>query len=94
LFDLIHCSAYYTAQKAIFISKNRDLIFVFLLLRQTTKNNEVILAKQFRPGPNEVLLELPGRGIYKEETPEQAIERELLEEAGYKGKAKLIAGGI
>lgn len=55
-----------------------------------TKDNEVILAKQFRPGPNDVLLELPGGGKEKGETPEQAGERELLEETGYKGNIKLI----
>ena len=54
-----------------------------------TKNNEVILVKQFRPGPNEVLDELPGGYVDKDETPEQAAERELLEETGYKGKAQL-----
>lgn len=56
-----------------------------------TKNNEVILVKQFRPGPNEILDELPGGYVDKEETPEQAAERELLEETGYKGKAQLVA---
>lgn len=56
-----------------------------------TKNSEVILAKQFRPGPNEILLELPGGGIEKGETPQRAIERELLEETGYRGTAKWVA---
>lgn len=55
-----------------------------------TKDKKVILAKQFRPGPNEILFELPGGGIEKGEKPEKAAERELLEETGYKGKAKLI----
>lgn len=55
-----------------------------------TKNSDVILVKQFRPGPNEILYELPGGFIDKDETPEQAAERELLEETGYKGKAKLV----
>ena len=55
-----------------------------------TKDNEVILVKQFRPGPNEILNELPGGYVDKEETPEQAAERELLEETGYKGKAQLV----
>lgn len=55
-----------------------------------TKNNEVILAKQFRPGPNEVLLELPGGGRNSNENPEKSMARELLEETGYKGKIKLV----
>lgn len=55
-----------------------------------TKDKKVILAKQFRPGPKEVLMELPGGGVEKNETPEQAIEREILEETGYKGKIQFI----
>lgn len=55
-----------------------------------TKNNEIIIAKQFRPGPKEILLELPGGGIEANEAPEEAMERELLEETGYKGEVKLV----
>lgn len=55
-----------------------------------TQNNEVILVKQFRPGPNEILQELPGGFIDKDETPEQAAKRELLEETGYDGDIKLV----
>ena len=55
-----------------------------------TKNNEVILAKQFRPGLKETLYELPGGGMDSNETSEEAMERELLEETGYKGKMKLV----
>jgi ADP-ribose pyrophosphatase len=60
----------------------------------TTKDNKIILAKQFRPGPNKIILELPGGKIEKGETPKQAIERELLEETGYKGKSKLVAEAL
>lgn len=56
-----------------------------------TKDRQVIMAKQFRPGPQEVIIELPGGGIEKGETPQQAIERELLEETGYRCKAELAA---
>ncbi|MDD5731363.1 MAG: NUDIX hydrolase [Patescibacteria group bacterium] len=55
-----------------------------------TKDNQVILVRQFRPGPNEVLDELPGGYVDEKETPEEAAERELLEETGYKGKARLV----
>lgn len=55
-----------------------------------TKDQQVILVKQFRPGPKLILEELPGGYVDKNETPEQAAERELLEETGYKGKAKFI----
>ncbi len=56
-----------------------------------TKDNKIILAREFRPGPGIVLDELPGGVIDPNETPLQAAERELLEETGYKGELKLLA---
>jgi ADP-ribose pyrophosphatase len=56
-----------------------------------TKEKQVILVKQFRPGPNEILNELSGGYVGEDEKPEEAAERELLEETGYKGNAKLVA---
>lgn len=55
-----------------------------------TKNNEVILARQFRPGPKKILTEIPGGGLKEGENPEEAMVRELLEETGYQGKMKLV----
>lgn len=56
-----------------------------------TKDQRVVLVRQFRPGPGEVLNELPGGYVDRDETPEQAAERELLEETGYRGIAELVA---
>lgn len=55
-----------------------------------TPDNKIILAQQFRPGPEKVLLELPGGGVNDDENPEETIQREFLEETGYTGDFHLI----
>ena len=50
-----------------------------------TSDKKVIIAKQFRTGPEKVLSELPGGGVKEGEDPKKAMERELLEETGYNG---------
>jgi ADP-ribose pyrophosphatase len=50
-----------------------------------------VLVREFRPGVEEVLLELPGGAIDPGEAPPAAAERELLEETGYAGE--LAAAG-
>lgn len=48
-----------------------------------TQDNMVVVAEQFRPGPEQILQELPGGGINPEEDPQEAVMRELREETGY-----------
>ncbi len=50
-----------------------------------TPDRRVILARQYRPGPDRVLYELPGGFIEPGEEAVDAIARELLEETGYQG---------
>lgn len=58
-----------------------DTVAVFAL----TEDHEVILAREFRPGPEELILELPGGLIDVGKAPAQAAREELLEETGYEG---------
>jgi len=57
-----------------------------------TNDNRVLLARQYRPGPDAVLDELPAGGVELGETPEAAALRELREETGYV-PARLVALG-
>lgn len=55
-----------------------------------TPDNQVIIAKQFRPGPGKVLYELPGGASDKGEMALDSAARELLEETGYKGELEFV----
>lgn len=48
-----------------------------------TTEGQVVIARQFRPGPEKVMDELPGGNVDTGEDPESAARRELLEETGY-----------
>lgn len=48
-----------------------------------TKDNKIILTKQYRHPLRKVIVNLPAGGIHNGETPRQAALRELEEETGY-----------
>ena len=48
-----------------------------------TPRRTVVLAEQYRPGPERVMTELPGGGVEAVESLAQAAARELAEETGY-----------
>jgi ADP-ribose pyrophosphatase len=61
---------------------------VVLALRD---DGRVVLVREFRPGLEESVLELPGGEIDEGEDPLDAARRELLEETGYEGE--IVAAG-
>lgn len=56
-----------------------------------TPEEKVVLVRQFRAGPNKLMLELPAGIIGADEDPQDAARRELLEETGYAGELCLAS---
>ncbi|MEG0392104.1 MAG: NUDIX hydrolase [Anaerovoracaceae bacterium] len=48
-----------------------------------TKENKLVMVKQFRKAVERVVLELPAGKLEGDEDPEEAVKRELREETGY-----------
>ena len=70
------------------IKEEGDCVVALVL----TRDRQVVLARQYRVGPEMVLLEMPGGGISVGEHPKDAIAREILEETGYVcGKIEHVA---
>ena len=59
-----------------------------------TPEYEVIVAEQFRPGPEKVFQELPGGFCEAGEEPQAAALRELHEETGYVSNDVLYLGSV
>lgn len=51
-----------------------------------TTDNQVVMIRQYRHGIRDFTLEIPGGLVEKEDSPETAAQRELVEETGYRGE--------
>ena len=59
-----------------------------------TKQQDVILIKQYRHGAGRVIWEIPGGVVEADESPLHAAQRELLEESGYSSKNWVDIGAV
>jgi len=79
-------------QKTFILPSGQEAVFDtlkggdFVTIAAFTKSKEAILVKQYRPGPEQVLVSFPEGAIEKGESPMIAAARELEEETGYRAK--------
>jgi len=73
-----------------FVLNSNDWVNVLAL----TKDDQLVMVRQYRYGTQSLSLEPPGGVIEKDEDPILAGQRELLEETGYKGESCEVIGSI
>jgi ADP-ribose pyrophosphatase len=73
-----------------YILESSDWVNIIPLTRQ----EEVILIRQYRHGIREVTLEIPGGIIEKGDSPQDTARKELREETGYSASEMLLIGTV
>ena len=77
--------------REVFEVKAEESIVATLAL---TPDSEVVLVREFRVGPEEFLLELPGGIVDAGEDAATAAARELVEETGYAGDTRVVGAVV
>ena len=93
---------YFTARKDVCETADGKIIDEYFVVElpttvcavAITEEHEVLMVRQYRHPVEETLLEIPGGFIDENETPGQALKRELKEETGYEFTSVINVGRI
>lgn len=62
----------------------------YVLILAEDNDGSILVERNYRPGPDDFVIELPAGWIDKDESPQEAAVRELREETGWVGKASYL----
>lgn len=62
----------------------------FAVVGAVTEEGDILLVRQFRPGPGKYTLDLPGGMVDYGDSAEETARKELLEETGYEGELEAV----
>lgn len=62
----------------------------FAVVGAVTDEGNILMVRQFRPGPGRFLCDLPGGMVEEGDTPLETARKELLEETGYMGDVEYV----
>lgn len=57
----------------------------FAICGAITEDGDILMVRQFRPGPDRYVYDMPGGMIDEGQTPLETVRKELMEETGYAG---------
>lgn len=90
-FDLVAKSACDKKdEKPYYSIETLDYVSVLAL----TKDEKVLLVRQYRPAVEKMVTELPSGHVEKNESPEDSARRELLEETGHRVSKMQLLGSL
>jgi 8-oxo-dGTP pyrophosphatase MutT (NUDIX family) len=76
--------------KKAYVNKAHDYVVGMCL----TPDMDIVLCREFRPGPEKIMLDMPAGAVNHGEDPVIAMARELQEETGYAGTVEFVNSTI
>ncbi len=92
----LYADPYLTVAEHTFVHEDEEYCYFikeepeFAVVGAVTEEGDIIMVRQFRPGPRRFLCDLPGGMVEEGDTPPETARKELLEETGYMGDVEYV----
>lgn len=94
--ETVYSNPYIAVEDRLYEHQGRDYRYMvtnlpeFSVVGAVTRAGEILIVRQFRPGPGRYTMDLPAGMIDPGDTPAETARKELLEETGYAGRLEAV----